>query len=625
MASSRFTTREEGEEEDFPPPRTTTTTENNNNTASSSSSSSSLFLASLLQKSYVSCKKFQFSKRLHAVKNSIFARRLMTTTTFVVNEDDENEREENDEILLLAATLLGERFDLNDDDDNHGGKNNDGYERLKARVDSLFFATYVHDFPPIESKKMFLLRSKEDDEKEKKKKDGKYQTTTSTNDRNNNNSTFSLATMRAKSIDFVADKLGGYTTDCGWGCAPRSAQMLFGEALRRGRRRRRRRSGEGNETDEEKETRKEIVDMFTDDVDDEENKNGKAKNVFGLRRVYEGDEDDKTNALCPGQWLAPSEICKRYGKMMNALDSSSSSFKSVRVRCLVLGDGCGGGVPEFYPQRVRKEMEAHPDKDVLILVPLRCGASDTINPRYVKSLQKFLSARECVGIVGGKKSASYYIVGFTSKKNSSKTKSNKSSRSNDDSFSGNRAKEREEKGDDEEEESKAIYLDPHVAKAYESPRERYRDETTESAFYASFFGSASEHGILYTPFRALDPSLVVGFLVENDTNRDDDIMDERRAPFSSLNSFVDVLTKIERESGSTPLVTVVRKDDDAPSVLKKVSKKTTTSSVSVSGSKRTVETKKTAGDEEIDDWEIIDGPPGEEEGEEEEDEETDSL
>jgi len=617
MASSRCFTREGEEEEEDLPPRSATT---DTTASSSSSSSSSLFLASLLQKSYVSCKKFQFSKRVHAVKNAIFARRLMT-----INVEDE--RNENDEILLLVGvTLLGERFDLNDYDNNNNN-NDGGYERLKARVDSLFFATYVHDFPPIESKKMFLLRSNNNDDAshDEDRKNSKNQTTTTNNRNNNNNSAFFLATMRAKSIDFVADKLGGYTTDCGWGCAPRSAQMLFGEALRRGRwnrRRRRRRSGEGNEIEEEEEKamRKEIVDMFTDDVDEEENENGKAKNVFGLRRVYEGDEDEKTNALCPGQWLAPSEICKRYGKMVNALDSSS--FKSVRVRCLVLGDGCGGGVPEFYQERVRKEMEAHPDKDVLILVPLRCGASDTINPRYVKSLQKFLSARECVGIVGGKKSASYYIVGFTSNKNSSKTKSDKSSRSNDDSFSGNRAKEREEKDNEEEEEdSKAIYLDPHVAKAYESPRERYRDETTESAFYASFFGSASEHGILYTPFRALDPSLVVGFLVENDTNRDDDIMDERRAPFSSLNSFVDVLTKIERESGSTPLVTVVRKDDDAPSVLKKVSKKTTTSSVSVIGSKRTVETKKTTGDEEIDDWEIIDGPPGEED----EDEETDSL
>ena len=604
MASSRCFTREgeeeEEEEEDLPPPSATTDT--TTTASSSSSSSSSLFLASLLQKSYVSCKKFQFSKRVHAVKNAIFARRLMTIN------DDENE--ENDEILLLRATLLGERFDLNDHDNNNNN-NDGGYERLKARVDALFFATYVHDFPPIESKKMFLLRSNNNASyDEDRKKNSKNQTTTTNNRNNNNNSAFFLATMRAKSIDFVADKLGGYTTDCGWGCAPRSAQMLFGEALRRGRwrRRRRRRSGEGNEIEEEEEKamRKEIVDMFTDDVDEEENENGKAKNVFGLRRVYEGDEDEKTNALCPGQWLAPSEICKRYGKMVNALDSSS--FKSVRVRCLVLGDGCGGGVPEFYPERVRKEMEAHPDKDVLILVPLRCGASDTINPRYVKSLQKFLSARECVGIVGGKKSASYYIVGFTSNKNSSKTKSDKSSRSNDDSFSGNRAKEREEKENEEEEEdSKAIYLDPHVAKAYESPRERYRDETTESAFYASFFGSASEHGILYTPFRALDPSLVVGFLVENDTNRDD-ITDERRAPFSSLNSFVDVLTKIERESGSTPLVTVVRKDDTNPSASK-VSKKTT-SSGSVSSSKRTAETKKT-GDE--NDWEIIDSPSEEEE------------
>jgi len=615
MASSRCFTREgeeEEEEEEDPPPRSATT-DTTASSSSSSSSSSSLFLASLLQKSYVSCKKFQFSKRVHAVKNAIFARRLMT-----INVEDE--RNENDEILLLVGvTLLGERFDLNDYDNNNNN-NDGGYERLKARVDSLFFATYVHDFPPIESKKMFLLRSNNNDDAshDEDRKNSKNQTTTTNNRNNNNNSAFFLATMRAKSIDFVADKLGGYTTDCGWGCAPRSAQMLFGEALRRGRwnrRRRRRRSGEGNEIEEEEEKamRKEIVDMFTDDVDEEENENGKAKNVFGLRRVYEGDEDEKTNALCPGQWLAPSEICKRYGKMVNALDSSS--FKSVRVRCLVLGDGCGGGVPEFYPERVRKEMEAHPDKDVLILVPLRCGASDTINPRYVKSLQKFLSARECVGIVGGKKSASYYIVGFTSNKNSSKTKSDKSSRSNDDSFSGNRAKEREEKDNEEEEEdSKAIYLDPHVAKAYESPRERYRDETTESAFYASFFGSASEHGILYTPFRALDPSLVVGFLVENDTNRDD-ITDERRAPFSSLNSFVDVLTKIERESGSTPLVTVVRKDDANPSASK-VSKKTT-SSGSVSSSKRTAETKKT-GDE--NDWEIIDSPSEEEEEEEEEEE-----
>jgi hypothetical protein len=37
--------------------------------------------------------------------------------------------------------------------------------------------------------------------------------------------------MKMKSIDFVANQVGGYTTDCGWGCTLRSAQMLFGEAL----------------------------------------------------------------------------------------------------------------------------------------------------------------------------------------------------------------------------------------------------------------------------------------------------------------------------------------------------------------------------------------------------------
>ena len=165
-------------------------------------------------------------------------------------------------------------------------------------------------------------------------------------------------------------------------------------------------------------------------------------------------------------------------------------------------------MPEFYPERVREEMKTHTDKDVLILVPLRCGASDAINPEYVKSLQKFLSVRECVGIVGGKKTASYYIVGFTSRKKSS-----------DNSYSGGEKEDEEEEEEEdeeeeeEEEETRAIYLDPHVAKAYVSPRERSRDESTESAYYRSFFGSASEHGILYTPFHALDPSLVVGFLV----------------------------------------------------------------------------------------------------------------
>jgi hypothetical protein len=229
----------------------------------------------------------------------------------------------------------------------------------------------------------------------------------------------------------------------------------------------------------------------------------------------------------------------------------------------------------------------------LILVPLRCGASDAINPEYVKSLQKFLSVRECVGIVGGKKTASYYIVGFTSGKKSS-----------DNSYSGGEKEEEEEEEEDEEEEeeeeeTRAIYLDPHVAKAYVSPRERSRDESTESAYYRSFFGSASEHGILYTPFHALDPSLVVGFLVGNDTNYDE----MNNASSSSLDAFVDVLTNIERESGSTPLITVVTK--------KVLSKKKMNSSMNSSSSKRT-ENNKRGEEEDEDDWEIIDGCEGEE-------------
>ena len=478
---------------------------------SKSSSFASRFLARIAQKSFVSCRKIQFSKRVRAVHNGAFARRLKIP----------GEEKETEETRLAVIVVLGRRLR----EEN----------KVVERIDEFFFASYVVDFPPVESKKMFLLSN----------------TTTGGNHHRRHYS------MTTKTIDFVADKMGGYTTDCGWGCTLRSAQMLFAEAMMR-------RERDGDET-----RRKAIVDMFSDDGDEEEKEIG-TKNTFGLRRVYEGGEDE--NNLHPGQWMAPSEICKRYGKMVN------TESESIGIRCLVSGDR-GGGVPEFYPERVREEMNAHRNKDILVLVPLRCGAGDAINPRYVKSLQKFLSMRECVGIVGGKKSASYYIVGFTSNSISSRSSF---SGGGSTSSSSNRSREVEE---EEEETTKAIYLDPHVAKAYEPPRARRRNVSTEFAYYQSFFGSATEHGILYTPFRALDPSLVVGFLVRN-----------RNDQKSSLETFEDALTKIERESGSTPLITVV----DA------ISKKSTPS---CSGrTKRSGEKRGFEGDD--DDWEIVDGHVG---------------
>lgn len=477
---------------------------------SKSSSFASRVLARIAQKSFVSCRKIQFSKRVRAMHNGAFARRLK----ILPHEDEETEEARR----LVVIVVLGRRLR----EEN----------KVVERIDEFFFASYVVDFPPVESKKMFLLSN------------------TTSGGNHHHYHQHRQYSMTTKTIDFVADKMGGYTTDCGWGCTLRSAQMLFAEAMMR------------RERDGDEARRKAIVDMFSDDGDEEEKEIG-TKNTFGLRRVYEGGEEE--NTLHPGQWIAPSEICKRYGKMVN------TESESIGIRCLVSGDR-GGGVPEFYPERVREEMNAHRNKDILVLVPLRCGAGDAINPRYVKSLQKFLSMRECVGIVGGKKSASYYIVGFTSNGSSS----NFSGGGGSTSSSSNRSREGEE---EEEETTKAIYLDPHVAKAYEPPRARRRNVSTELAYYQSFFGSATEHGILYTPFRALDPSLVVGFLVRN-----------RNDQKSSLETFEDALTKIERESGSTPLITVV----DA------VSKKSTPSC-----SGRTKRSGEKTGDD--DDWEIVDG------------------
>ena len=486
---------------------------------SKSSSFASRVLARIAQKSFVSCRKIQFSKRVRAMHNGAFARRLK----ILPREDEETEEARR----LVVIVVLGRRFKREEN-------------KVVERIDEFFFASYVVDFPPVESKKMFLLSN-----------------ATTSGGNHHHYHQHRQYSMTTKTIDFVADKMGGYTTDCGWGCTLRSAQMLFAEAMMR------------RERDGDEARRKAIVDMFSDDGDEEEKEIG-TKNTFGLRRVYEGGEEE--NTLHPGQWMAPSEICKRYGKMVN------TESESIGIRCLVSGDR-GGGVPEFYPERVREEMNAHRNKDILVLVPLRCGAGDAINPRYVKSLQKFLSMRECVGIVGGKKSASYYIVGFTSNGSSSSSFSGGGGSTSSSSSNRSREGEEEEEEEEEEETTKAIYLDPHVAKAYEPPRARRRNVSTELAYYQSFFGSATEHGILYTPFRALDPSLVVGFLVRN-----------RNDQKSSLETFEDALTKIERESGSTPLITVV----DA------VSKKSTPSC-----SGRTKRSGEKTGDD--DDWEIVDG------------------
>ncbi len=107
---------------------------------------------------------------------------------------------------------------------------------------------------------------------------------------------------------------------------------------------------------------------------------------------------------------------------------------------------------------------------ILVLVPLRLGL-DELNPSYIPLRRSLLTCPLCVGIIGGRESSSYYFMGWS--------------------------------GED------VLILDPH---------------TTQPAF------EKTEHPIaldsfrpspVAMPFRAMDPSVSVGFLLSCYAQMDD--------------------------------------------------------------------------------------------------------
>ncbi|NXY54014.1 ATG4D protease, partial [Callaeas wilsoni] len=203
------------------------------------------------------------------------------------------------------------------------------------------------------------------------------------------------------------------TTDCGWGCTLRSAQMLLGQGLvlhLLGR-------GEGppqpgrdpqtsmgpqnlggaprapprqypllpSRLDAEQRHRA-IVSWFSDH----------PRAPFGIHRLVElGREFGKS----AGDWFGPAIAAHLLRGAVESCTETPGLAVYVAQDCTVSGHGTPGA-PE--PRKRR---------GLVLLVPARLGG-ESLNPVYVECVKELLQLRFCLGIIGGKPRHSLYFLGF---------------------------------------------------------------------------------------------------------------------------------------------------------------------------------------------------------------------
>lgn len=166
------------------------------------------------------------------------------------------------------------------------------------------------------------------------------------------------------------------TTDMGWGCSHRSAQMLAATCLVLLKLGRDFRLG--------KQTPVEFLSILSLFEDTPSAPIGiHALSLAGSR----GDSNKK-----PGDWLGPSTVSVALRGCINANVPWG-------LKCVV----CNNAI--IY----RDMLPAN--GPVLILLPLRLGL-DSLNPSYISLLKAVFECDMCVGIIGGNENASLYFLGY---------------------------------------------------------------------------------------------------------------------------------------------------------------------------------------------------------------------
>ncbi|CAA2967602.1 cysteine protease ATG4-like isoform X2 [Olea europaea subsp. europaea] len=257
-----------------------------------------------------------------------------------------------------------------------------------------------------------------------------------------------------------------YTTDVNWGCMIRSSQMLVAQAFLIHRLGRSWRKSLHKPLDQ---SYIEILHLFGDSED----------SPYSIHNLLQAG---KAYGLAPGSWVGPYAMCRTWEILLRSKRDGTEygELSNLMAIHVVSGDEDGerGGAPvlcvDDISQNIFEFSRGQADwTPILLLVPLVLGL-DKINPRYLPLLSATFAFPQSLGLLGGRRGASTYIVGV--------------------------------------QDEKAFYLDPHEVQQVLNIKLDNVDIDT-SSYHCNV--------VRHMPLDSVDPSLAIGFYCRDKNDFDD--------------------------------------------------------------------------------------------------------
>ncbi|CAE7261280.1 ATG4D [Symbiodinium sp. KB8] len=190
----------------------------------------------------------------------------------------------------------------------------------------------------------------------------------------------------------------GWTTDAGWGCMVRTAQMLLAHAWQRA-------LGGPVWADlslppTEQPCHPVVLRWFSDLPMD--------WHPFSMHQVV--NRGKAAYGMRPGEWYGPHKVALVMRDLLARQARQADGF----VRCAVAQDATVfiDQLHELCVDASREGSTMQWESALMLWVPLRLGLGPTIDPAFVPFVRRLLSdVPQCVGIVGGTPRHSLYFVG----------------------------------------------------------------------------------------------------------------------------------------------------------------------------------------------------------------------